>query len=397
MSTTADVVVIGAGIEGLSTAWQLARNGAGHVVVLERDVIGAGGTGKSSGVVRAHYGVPSLAAMAWKGVRLFETAEEQLGTDVGFEQVGYVVGVSEENRAPLEANVAMQRAIGIDVELGSPGDFAEPLARGRHRRLRRDGLRAAGWLRGRPPHRVLGLRCRRPGVRRRDPPGHRGDVDPHVARRLGGVRRGDVRRCDRDATWSSPPGRGPCRCWPRSASTSPCGPDASSCSSCAPEWNPSPVPCSRTSRSCSTCGSSATATSSSATAITPTRSSPTPTTTRTAPIGRTSSRPRPSSPSGSADFADFDIVTTYSGCYDVTPDYNPVISMSPVEGLFVCAGFSGHGFKISPAVGELMCDLVLETRSLDPLVKEDDFRLSRFADGQLTVSRHTYAGAGQLR
>ena len=43
--------------------------------------------------------------------------------------------------------------------------------------------------------------------------------------------------------------------------------------------------------------------------------------------------------------------STYAGCYDVTPDYNPVIAEAPLAGLFVLAGFSGHGYKISPAVG----------------------------------------------
>ena len=45
------------------------------------------------------------------------------------------------------------------------------------------------------------------------------------------------------------------------------------------------------------------------------------------------------------------LASSYAGCYDVTPDYNPVISAAPVEGLWLCAGFSGHGYKISPFDG----------------------------------------------
>jgi sarcosine oxidase, subunit beta len=88
---------------------------------------------------------------------------------------------------------------------------------------------------------------------------------------------------------------------------------------------------------------------------------------------------------------------TYAGCYDITPDYNPVIGPTGVDGLLVAAGFSGHGFKISPAVGELVADLVLDGRSNDPLVRESDFRLGRFADGVPLRSPHPYVGAGEMR
>ena len=51
-------------------------------------------------------------------------------------------------------------------------------------------------------------------------------------------------------------------------------------------------------------------------------------------------------------------VLVLRGCYDVTPDYNPVIGPAPVENLYLCAGFSGHGYKIAPAVGDLMADII---------------------------------------
>ena len=52
-------------------------------------------------------------------------------------------------------------------------------------------------------------------------------------------------------------------------------------------------------------------------------------------------------------FTDAAISSSYAGCYDVTPDWNPVISRTALDGLVVAAGFSGHGFKIAPAVGRL--------------------------------------------
>ena len=91
------------------------------------------------------------------------------------------------------------------------------------------------------------------------------------------------------------------------------------------------------------------------------------------------------------------IRTSYAGCYDVTPDWNPVIGEGPLDGLFIAAGFSGHGFKISPAVGRLVADLVIDGRSADPRIPETDFRLSRFAENDLLKTPYPYVGAGQMR
>ena len=91
------------------------------------------------------------------------------------------------------------------------------------------------------------------------------------------------------------------------------------------------------------------------------------------------------------------IASTYAGCYDVTPDFNPVISQTAIDGLIVAAGFSGHGFKIAPAVGRLIADLVVDGKSLDADIPAADFRLSRFSEGELLVSPFPYVGAGQMR
>jgi sarcosine oxidase, subunit beta len=91
------------------------------------------------------------------------------------------------------------------------------------------------------------------------------------------------------------------------------------------------------------------------------------------------------------------ISSSYAGCYDVTPDWNPVISRCDIEGLIVAAGFSGHGFKIAPAVGRLVADLVVDGHSSDPRIPEADFRISRFAEGELLTTLFPYLGAGEMR
>ena len=65
------------------------------------------------------------------------------------------------------------------------------------------------------------------------------------------------------------------------------------------------------------------------------------------------------------------LASSYAGCYDVTPDYNPVIGPAPVPGLYLCAGFSGHGMQQSPAVGRAVAELIAygayRTLDLSPL------------------------------
>lgn len=78
-------------------------------------------------------------------------------------------------------------------------------------------------------------------------------------------------------------------------------------------------------------------------------------------------------------FAQADIVQSWAGMIDVTPDALPVISgVDTVPGLHIATGFSGHGFGIAPGAGRLMADLVT---GREPLVDPGNFRLSRFSDG----------------
>ena len=78
-------------------------------------------------------------------------------------------------------------------------------------------------------------------------------------------------------------------------------------------------------------------------------------------------------------FADVRIVERWAGCIDATPDAVPVISaVDRLPGLYLAAGFSGHGFGLGPGAGRLMADLV--TGSV-PVVDPAPFRYGRFFDG----------------
>jgi len=116
MSKNHDVIIIGGGIMGCSTAFQLARRGI-KVAVLEKDVIGAGSTGESSAIIRQHYSNELTARMARFSLGVFQEFGEAVGGESGFSPTGFVVLVDAEDREGLEANIALQRKMGIHTEL----------------------------------------------------------------------------------------------------------------------------------------------------------------------------------------------------------------------------------------------------------------------------------------
>ena len=85
MSETYDVIIIGGGIMGCSTALQLARRGM-NVALLEKGVIGSGPTGKSSAIIRQHYSNEVTARMAHYSLQVFQDFENQVGDECGFTQ-----------------------------------------------------------------------------------------------------------------------------------------------------------------------------------------------------------------------------------------------------------------------------------------------------------------------
>lgn len=127
MIESADVIVVGAGVQGASLAFHLARRGV-RVVVLERSSVAAGATGRSSGFVRMHYDVESESRLAWASYPYFRDWAELVGAgDCGFVRTGFVQLVREDLVDNLRANVAMHRAIGIETELVGPADVARLL------------------------------------------------------------------------------------------------------------------------------------------------------------------------------------------------------------------------------------------------------------------------------
>jgi sarcosine oxidase subunit beta len=116
MKRTADVVVIGGGIQGASLAFHLAQRGV-KAAVLEKRFVAAEATGRSSGLVRMHYDLELESRLAWLSFQYFRDWEDRVGGDCGFTRTGFLKIVAPKYEAELRANVRMQQEIGIETEL----------------------------------------------------------------------------------------------------------------------------------------------------------------------------------------------------------------------------------------------------------------------------------------
>src|SRR3712207_1383539 len=113
---SASVVVIGGGVNGLSTAFQLAKRGVRDIVVLERRHLGSGATGKSGALVRCHYANVPESLLTHESLRIFRDWDEEVGAgSCGFTPAGFVQVVAPEHEDRLRQNVADQRGLGIDT------------------------------------------------------------------------------------------------------------------------------------------------------------------------------------------------------------------------------------------------------------------------------------------
>lgn len=390
MTQQADVVIVGAGIMGCSAAFHLAQRGM-QVTVLEREHIGAGGTGRSSAIIRQHYSHELTSRMALYSLRIFERFREAIGADCGFTRTGWVALASPEYRAAAEANVAMHRRLGIRTELVDVKTVRDL---------------------------IPGIRVDDAAVAVYEPDS--GYADPHLtvtgyadaARRLGarfvlGEPVTAVRfDGDRVAGVSTPRAQY----------------DAPILIDCAGPWASRvaafaavdlPVTSSRVQVAAfrrpagpaqhpvimdfinGTYLRSETGALTLAGSIDPGEA---------ADVVDPDDYPEHADDEFVANMArgvvarwpameDSECRRGYASLYGVTPDWHPVIDEVPAaSGFFVCAGFSGHGYKLAPAVGLLVGDLV--TREAEPTFPATMFRYDRFRAGDLVRGRYRYSIAG---
>lgn len=124
---TADVIIIGGGIMGCSTAYRLAKEGL-DVLVLEKKEIGNGGSCRNAGGVRQSARDPKELPLAMYAVaNIWPTLSEELGVDVEYVQKGNIrLGLTEKDIGILEAHTAKSTKVGLDVKMIS-GDEAREI------------------------------------------------------------------------------------------------------------------------------------------------------------------------------------------------------------------------------------------------------------------------------
>jgi len=124
-TTMADIVILGAGVMGASIAFHLAFRKAGKVVVIDKGHVGQGGSGRSSALIRMHYSYPPEVQLALVSLRMFENWREEVGEKGDFRKTGFVRIVHPGETDRLKQNVEMQRKLGVNVQLIDRFDLKE--------------------------------------------------------------------------------------------------------------------------------------------------------------------------------------------------------------------------------------------------------------------------------
>jgi sarcosine oxidase subunit beta len=389
-SSNPDVIVVGAGVVGCSLAFHLVR-AKSQVLVLDKNDICAGMSARSGALLRVHYTFAPEVELAWKSLSYFSNWREIVGGDCGFVRSGFALVVGDDNATRIQRNVAMMKSLGVEVELCSPAQlrqldgclniddvalaayeprsgYADPVATTRSFAAAAQRLGAAFVLNS-AVERILVKGGRVIGVRMAD----------GRSFSAGAV-------CVAAGPWTdgllAPLGarigikaeRAQIAFFRRAAATRhlayidciagsylrPHGPDLTLVG--LGEWRP--------------------------------ESEPDPDDFREAndPEFIEEVRRRLTHRVPAMEHAPYE--RGHAGIYDMTPDSRAVLGTVPgVDSLFVAAGFSGTGFKTSPAVGAAMAELILSGRS--STVDLGPFGFERILNGQLIRTENEYImGAG---
>jgi sarcosine oxidase subunit beta len=121
-----DVVIVGGGAHGLAIAYELAKRGIKDVAVLERNYIGAGGSGRNTTIIRANYRTPEGVAFYKESLRLYEQLAQELDYNLLLSQQGHLT-LAHAERA---VNVAHERAevnrlLGVESRVIYPDEIAK--------------------------------------------------------------------------------------------------------------------------------------------------------------------------------------------------------------------------------------------------------------------------------
>jgi glycine/D-amino acid oxidase-like deaminating enzyme len=417
---SADVIVAGAGVAGAATAFQLSRLGVSDVLVVDRGTAGSGMSSRSSAMIRMHYTFRPEVELAVRSDRMFGDWAGLTGRPPFVRRTGFARVVPPGEEGALRANVAMQQDCGARAEVLAAGDFAA-LAPG----FRTDDLSEVAWepdggygdgalvagdllaaarergVRYRPhtPVRAL-LRDgdRVTGIETADGPEYAGVVvaaagvwSPALLASIG-VDLPIETEFHEVAVLSHAPGQGtPVACIDSTTQTyfrpeaggtmtlvgSFTGPRGVDPDRVAPPPGAPPARPARAQPGSGCAAGGAQRTTMMAAGAGDRADG-------LAALVGAAARRVPA-------LADAGIVRGVTGVYDMTPDGRPMLGGLPgLSGLVLAAGFSGTGFKISPAVGEAVAALVTG-RPVAGSVDITPFWPGRFAEGRPISPPYPYS------
>lgn len=126
LPTEADVVIIGGGVMGLSTAYQLSRISKLKVVVLERSYLVSGASGRNGGGIRMQWADPQNVALMMESIQMCRGMAQELNINTWFRQGGYLfLARSQQGEQRLERNAQVHRQLGAPTRLLTPGAVKE--------------------------------------------------------------------------------------------------------------------------------------------------------------------------------------------------------------------------------------------------------------------------------
>jgi sarcosine oxidase subunit beta len=382
---TADIVILGAGVMGASIAFQLAKTKAGQVVVLDKNHVGHGGSGRSSALIRMHYSYPPEVQLAVVSLKMFQNWKEIVGAPGDFRKTGFVriVAPSEDER--LRANVEMQKSLGANVQLITRKELQElepdwslhdvELAAyepdsgyGDGAGVANDFLERAREMGATYLPRTAGVRLRIGGNEIRGVETNQGSIDaPVVVVAVGPWTRPLLKHAGFDvpietefhhvAILKNPPSMkgGGCACIDSGSATyfRSDGSDKFLVGDFYGQRgvDPDNFPQRASDESLET-------------------------------LIERACRRVPA-------LEKAEVMRGVTGVYDMTPDSRPMLGEVPgIKGLHLCAGFSGMGFKISPAIGVVMSELLVDGEAKTVDIRA--FRPSRFQEGKPIRAQFEY-------
>jgi glycine/D-amino acid oxidase-like deaminating enzyme len=372
----AAVLVIGGGVTGVSIAYHLAARGVGDVLIVERRFLAAGGTGRSVGIIRQLYPTPETTRMVQRSLAIYQRFDDAVGGSAGYVGCGALIGVSAAMRPSLETTLAAQRTLGVRAELLEPDEAArvEP-------RIDASGLGAvlyepeSGYADPSGVTAAYAAAARRAGVRIEQ--GVEVTAVLGAGDRVTGVRTSGAEVIEAPIVvnaaglWSPAVarmaglelpiviGRHPVFIVERGAAFGP--PhlvylDLAGGSYVKPETGGLTLTGSLTDDEVRH-------------PMDPELLGAEVGLAEAEPVLERTSRALPR-------LADARWKHGYAGAFDITPDWMPILDESPLAGFWIATGMSGHGFKLAPAVGEMMAALIT---GAEPPVSAAPFRLARFA------------------